>query len=251
MSPAFPVPRISLQTLELHTLGVVDLRDSSGDVCVPVLSQAKRLALLVYLTVAAPRGFHRRDSLVALFWPDLDHAHARNALCQAIHMLRRFLGKDVVVGRGAEDLGVDSQLWCDVAAFEDAIESGRYADALQLYRGEFLEGLHVSRAPEFDDWQGRERDRIRRRALEAAWSLADRTARGGQPERAAHWLRLALSISPTDERSLRRLIHVLDQMGNRIAAARAYEDFAKRLQREHDLTPAPETQMAIDAVRTR
>ena len=57
-----------------------------------VLHQPKRLALLVYLAMAEPRGFHRRDSLLALFWPELPEKRARNALNKTLHFLRSHLG---------------------------------------------------------------------------------------------------------------------------------------------------------------
>jgi len=41
-----------------------------------VLAQPKRVALLAYLAAATPRRLHRRDSLLALFWPELDQEHA-------------------------------------------------------------------------------------------------------------------------------------------------------------------------------
>lgn len=48
-------------------------------------------------------------------WPELDAQRARAALSQALYFLRGELGKDVVVGRGREEIGVDpGLLWCDV-----------------------------------------------------------------------------------------------------------------------------------------
>ena len=70
--------------IELRTLGRLDLRDSKGREVRSILSPTKRFALLAYLAVAVPRGFHRRDILLALFWPELDQEHARRALRQAL-----------------------------------------------------------------------------------------------------------------------------------------------------------------------
>ena len=89
--------------LKLQLFGSLDLMDAGRDVA-PVLRRPKTLALLAYLASARPRGFHRRDALLALFWPDLDQAHARNALRQTVHTLRHVLGPEVVTGRGEEEL---------------------------------------------------------------------------------------------------------------------------------------------------
>src|SRR3989475_4150125 len=87
--------------VEFRMLGAMSLLGADGHDLRAVLAQPKRVALLAYLAVT-PR-FHRRDSLVALFWPDLDQEHARAALRQALHGLRRALGEGVLVTRGDED----------------------------------------------------------------------------------------------------------------------------------------------------
>ena len=79
--------------VELRALGSIDLRRDGTEISA-VLTQSKRIALLLYLDIARPRGFHRRDRLVGLLWPELDDTHSRNALSKAIHHIRRELGLD-------------------------------------------------------------------------------------------------------------------------------------------------------------
>ena len=88
-----------------------------------VLSQPRRMALLAYLAVATPRGFHRRDHVLALFWSEHDLEGARSSLNRAIYFLRRELGDGIIVSRGADELGLDFRaFWCDAAAFDDALD---------------------------------------------------------------------------------------------------------------------------------
>ncbi len=102
----------------LTVLGQIDLRDDTDAEVRPVLAQPKRLALPVYLAVSTPWRFHRRDELLAMFWPELSDERARNALRQALHQLRRTMGAAVVVARGADDIGLDAQqITCDAADF--------------------------------------------------------------------------------------------------------------------------------------
>ena len=139
--------------IRLRTLGGVDLLDSEGHELRALLAQPKRLALLAYLALATPRGFHRRDTLLALLWPEHDTEHARKSLIQSIHILRRHLGQDVIVSRNGDSLGLDwRDVWCDAVSFEDAIEAGRFAEAIELYRGDLLEGFHIANAPDFERW---------------------------------------------------------------------------------------------------
>src|SRR2546426_76065 len=194
--------------VEFRILGALNLLGAGGRELTSVLAQPKRVALLAYLAAATPRRLHRRDSLLALFWPELDQEHARAALRQALHGLRQALGEGVLVSRGDEDIGLDQeQIRCDVVEFERAAETGRLADALDLYRGDLLEGFFIRGAPEFEQWLEDERVRLKVMALRSATLLAER---GGLAE-SAQWGRRALRIAPPDEPTLRRLMPSLDR----------------------------------------
>jgi len=78
--------------VEFRLLGTVNLTSAEGREARGLISQPRRTALLAYLAAATPRGLHRRDRLLALFWPELNQAHARAALRQALYVLREELG---------------------------------------------------------------------------------------------------------------------------------------------------------------
>ena len=239
--------------IRFHTLGVLDLRGPDGAAVGSVLRQPKRLGLLAYLAIASPRRFHRRDSLLALFWPELDEEHARAALRRALYFLRVELGADVLTGRGEEEVGVSAEsLWCDVSALDVALASGDFQGAMALYRGALLEGLHVSAAaPEFSEWLDRERGRIRERAAAAARSLVTHAEAEGRLTDAAGWGKRALDLEPDNESALRRVLSLLDRVGDRSGALRAYEEIAQRMAREYELEPSPETLALVEHVRAR
>jgi DNA-binding SARP family transcriptional activator/TolB-like protein/Tfp pilus assembly protein PilF len=238
--------------ISLRTLGGLDLRDSEGRELRPILSQPKRFALFVYLALVDHQRFRRRDTVVALFWPELDQEHARGALRQALRFLRRVLGEGVVVTR-EEEVGLDpARVWSDVAEFERACGDGHTAAAIELYRGDFLEGLFVSdAAPELERWIDEERSRIRGRAATAAWALAAELRAGGDTRAAAAMARRAAGFAPESEGELARLIQFLDDLGDRASALVAYDDFARRLRLEYDADPSPETQALVQSVRVR
>ena len=239
--------------IELRTLGALDLRATDGRDMRPLLRQPKRLALLVYLTLAGSRQFHRRDTIVALFWPELDDAHARGALRQALRFLRRVLGDEVVVTRGDDEIGIrQSTVSVDSRAFETAYRAGQPADALTVYRGDFLDGFFVSDAgPEFERWVDQERARLRAAAAKAAWAVAEEVRAAGDPSSAAEFARRAASFAPDSEAELARLVAFLDESGDRSGALAAYDDFARRLEAEYGAKPSPETQARIRDVRAR
>ena len=237
--------------IELRTLGVLELTSAESGGVGSVLAQPRRTALLCYLALALPRGFHRRDTLFALFWPDNDAEQARHALRQSVYFLRRALGANSIVSRGDEELALaPNQVCCDAWAFEAAVDQGRPADALALYRGELLAGFHISAAPDFERWLDQERGRLRQRAGEAGWALAAVREREGDAAGAMEAARRAVAFSPTDETALRRLILLLERVGDRAAAVRAYEAFAWKLEGEYELEPSTETRALVARIRT-
>ena len=132
--------------IKLHTLGRLSLTGPDGHEILSVLAQPKRVAVLTYLALATPRGFHRRDTLLGLFWPELDQEHARGALNQALSFLRRSVG-DAIETRGEGEVGLQAEsFWCDAVAFEALLDAGEPSEALELYQGdEFASDSRLSR----------------------------------------------------------------------------------------------------------
>ena len=245
------VPR-EIRLVEFRILGALNLLSADGHELKAILAQPKRVALLAYLAAATPRRLHRRDSLIAVFWPDLDQEHARAALRQALHGLRQEFGEGVLVSRGDEEVGLDvERLRCDVVEFERATQEGRLADALELYRGELLEGFFIRGAIGFEQWLEDERARLRSVALRSATSLAEQRQAGGDLRESAQWTRRALRIAPFDEPTLRRLIQTLDRLGDRAGALDVYAAFTQRLKAELETDPAPETAALATGIRAR
>lgn len=236
--------------LALRLLGNLDLRAADGSPLPSVLGLPKPFALLAYLASGRPTGFHTRDALVALLWPECSQEHARAALRQSVYTLRRALGEDVLAHGGDYMLGVDpTKLWCDAAALDVAAASGDDGRVLELYQGDFLEGFHLSGTPGFERWAERVRSRLRGAAAAAAWRLADSDEAGGQLARALRWIELLLAMSPDDERALQRALALLQRLGDRPAAIRLYEQFARGLEEDYDLEPSAETRSLIAALR--
>ena len=238
--------------IELRMLGRLSLTGADGREVRGLLGQPRRLALLAYLAAASPQGFHRRDTLLALFWPELDQEHARAALRQALHVVRDALGGDAVTSRGDEEIGLDfAQVSCDVAAFERALRMGQLEEPLDLYRGALLEGFFISDAPEFERWLETERARLQQAAAGGARALAERYESDNDLTRAVRWTRRSIELAPSDEGLVRRLIALLDRQGDRAGALEAYEAFARRVAAEYDAEPAAETRALVAAVRAR
>jgi TolB-like protein/Flp pilus assembly protein TadD len=226
-----------------------ELLDTCGKALPTVLAQPKRFALLAYLAAARRLGFHPRDSLLALFWPELDGPHARGALSSAVYFLRQSLGKEVIVGRG-DSIAVDPQcLRCDAVAFRNAVSDGHREAALEAFRGGLLPGFFVTGAPEFQRWLDLEREALRREASAAAWTLAEELEHAGDGAGARRWGQRALRFSPYDENGLRRQLALLVRLDDWAAAIRAFNAFSSRLRKELGVDPSPATSAMVAAIR--
>ena len=229
--------------IQLQTLGRVRLQgDRSGGDAGPASAQPKRLALLAYLAVMARRSPVRRDTLLALFWPELGDDEARRALRQGLHYLRRVVGEDALVGTGEELSVSDERFGCDAVEFERLIAAGQPAQALSLYEGDFLAGFHVPDvSAEYEEWVDRTRARLRRHAATAAWAAADAAESSGQGDQAVAFGRRACELEPDQEGGWRRLMTLQDRLGDRAGALRTHDELAARLRREFDADPSTET----------
>ena len=229
--------------IRFHTLGRVRLQDDpSAEDGGSALAQPKRIALLAYLSLMSGRGPVRRDTLLALFWPELGDEEARRALRQALHYLRRVVGENVLLGTGEELRVSGDRFRCDAVEFERLVAAGEPAEALSIYEGDFLAGFHVPDvAPELEEWVDRTRARLRRQAATVAWSAADAAEAAGHGDAAIELGRRACELEPDQEGGWRRLMALQDRLGDRAGALRTYDELATRVRREFDAEPSDDT----------
>src|SRR5512134_585718 len=128
----------------LRLLGGASLDGPDG----PVTGRAAlrhRLALLALLAVEHPRPLSR-DRLLAYLWPESGTAEARHLLRSSLYILRSALGEASVLSSG-EDLCLNpDRLSCDLWEFEAALLRDDFGQAVGLYHGPLLSGLHLSEA---------------------------------------------------------------------------------------------------------
>ncbi|MBT8398327.1 MAG: hypothetical protein KJN92_15240, partial [Gemmatimonadetes bacterium] len=123
------------------------------------IAQRQRLAFLAVLS-ASPTGLVSRDKLLGLLWPEHDAGRARRALSNALYVIKKELGEGSVAVVG-DDLQLDTEsVVVDALEFVAAAEAGRFQEAVALYSGPYLDGIHVKDAHEFEKWADGERDRL-------------------------------------------------------------------------------------------
>jgi DNA-binding SARP family transcriptional activator len=233
----------------------------------------KVLALLCYL--AAEGGSHPRRELAELLWPQSDERHARTALRSALANLRKTLGEDrahdeeeVQENRlllsdgdllGVEPRGIDLDLWTLEAAVELARSEapgtspggsrvdgavGRrdliahLEETLVVYRGEFMEGISLEDAPEYELWVEAQRTRWRALFGELCERLSRLEGEESLVGEAIGTARIWARHSPLEEAAHRRLMELLAGAGESERALLAYEGFRNTLKRELQTEPS-------------
>jgi DNA-binding SARP family transcriptional activator/TolB-like protein len=221
----------------LKLLGGVSLAGADGPLGGPVV-QHRRLAVLALLAMAR-NGPVSRDKLIGVLWAESPGESARHSLSDALHILRKTLGRSAILASG-DDLRLDPMVVrSDVAAFEAAAEGGAMEHAVELYEGPFLDGFFLSGSVVFDDWAATERKRLARAYEGALERLAESAAAGGDARRAAEWWRRLRSEDPDNSRAVLGLMAALTAIGDRAEALRQAEDHARHLKREYGAAPDP------------
>jgi len=243
-TPGEPVAR-------LRTLGPVELTLADATTAARIAAQPKRLALLAYLA-ARPAGERvSRDRILVTFWPELPASRAQGALRNALYFLRGALGGAAIPGGGGA-VGVSAKhVSCDAADLLADASDLPAGSLLDLYRGEFLDGLHVVDAPDFERWVDRMRAALRSRASELAWSLSDQAESRREWITAARYARRAATLAVDVEGASQKLIRLLDRAGDRAAALAEYERLGSWLESEFGVSPSPETAALVEQVRAR
>ena len=224
----------------LHTFGGLALTALDGGE--PVLvNQRKRLALIAALA-ADPNGGIARERLFALFWPESDGERSRNALNQIVFATRRDMGDEAILSDSISIRLNRAVVDSDLRVFREALADGRCIDAVETYRGAFLDGVYLRETPEFERWVS---DMRRTLALDYARALEREidSSLSANPARAGDAVRLARVLADHDPLSTHgalRLMRALERSGDTAAALRHAQVYATHLQAELESEPGPE-----------
>lgn len=233
----------------LRTLGGLAIEGPDGR---PLATGAQRraLALLAFIGSRGARGIGR-DKLLAAFWPNSDEDHARNALRQTLFRVRRDLRSDeIVIGEG--DLRLNTEvITTDAAAFEEAVSAHRLQDAVGLYGGAYLDGVHVPDASSFEQWSDAERERLARVYKDALVTLAREASSAGSEGDAIRWWQQAAVADPFDDAVATGYLQSLAASGDIAGALRHAKVHETLLQLELGAEPGPEHRALVQRLRTR
>ena len=164
--------------LVMNLLGSPQLEHDDNPISVDT---RKATALLVYLTITGES--HTRDSLATLFWPEIDQSGARAALRRTLSSLKKALDGDfLAISRESLAFESNDDVWVDVCQFDSNLKEfqshlhGRgllctrcrslLQEAINLYRGDFLEGFPYIGSDAFEEWLNLKREEFKQQTIE-------------------------------------------------------------------------------------
>ncbi|PYP43597.1 MAG: hypothetical protein DMD42_09640 [Gemmatimonadetes bacterium] len=230
-----------------RVLGPVRVSVAGAD-APPELLWRKHVALLVYLA-RSPRRSRTREHLTGLLWSDRDERQARHSLSEALRVLRRALGDERLLADVDQVRLAPDAVTLDCDRFAELCERRDWTTAAALVDGEFLEGLAIPEATDFENWLAAERAQWRAQALEAlVQGVAAALARGDAAEAARVGLR-AVALDRTSEPAARAAMRALTLAGDRAAALRLADELAHALHDTIGAAVSDETARLVARVR--
>lgn len=234
--PAFPLLRISLFGRQEVWRGSESL---------PPLATQKTQSLLAYLIIHRNQS-HSRQKLATLFWGDYDEPRALHSLATALWRIRKQLGEEfLMTDAEAVQFNPLFPYWLDVAEFEERLLGAKMdakrlnnasvtqlTEAVELYRGDFLEGL-------YEDWCLDERYRLEWLYLQALRKLIDWHEQQGSAPALLAYAQSYLAHDPLDEKVHLSAMRAYMQQGDLLAARRQWQRCCETRLAELHLLPSP------------
>jgi DNA-binding SARP family transcriptional activator len=230
--------------MRLELLGDLLIRSADGSLV--TIGAKKSQALLAYLAVK-PGQHVSREKLAGLLWSSTGPDQARQSLRQTLSSVRKDLSQIApdhkLLIEESDLLSLDRSVSCDVAEMESLVAAGTeeaLRKALDLYRGDFLDGFSINEE-RFDQFVTGERDRLHRVALRAHAQLVDLQSKRGALDEAIGTAQQSLRLDVLQEPMHRTLMRLYLQSGDVVEALQQYESCAKVLKRELRIEPDAET----------
>ena len=252
-------------TLQIRLLGAPQMEFDGKSLS---LGRKKLLGLLVYLLVQGRS--YTRDFLATLFWPEAGQQQARGSLRRILSEITRNIPVPIVIldgdlVSGVSDLGIELDINTYVQLL-DTVEAhrqehagdklcvdcvARLREAVDLYRGDFMEGYSIPGCVDFSGWQIQTGENLKKRCLEALDPLLEAYLVDGDYEQVANCANRIIELDPLREDAYTRLIEVYAKSGRTALAMHIYERLKTSMKEELGAEPGEECRRLVSGIRTR
>jgi LuxR family transcriptional regulator, maltose regulon positive regulatory protein len=239
--------------IKIRTLGSFSLAREDRPIVFKGKIPRKPLELLKLLVCAGENGLPT-SAVADKLWPNLEADAALNNVDTNVHRLRKVLGVETAIKSSDGRVAIDaSQCWVDAWAFEHlangdkpgikADDISRGTDALELYRGHFLND--EAEQP----WALAYREHLRTRIVPLVQRAGVALQKNGEAPVAAKLYVRALALDNLAEPLYRDLIHCLREQGETSEALKVYRRCREMLSIVLSIEPSKETQALAATLR--
>ncbi len=258
-----------MQPLKLSFLGSFKV-EFQGAELTESLRTKKELAILAYLAEESARP-HSRETIAEFFWPDRPETYARMNLRQALLGIRKAFGGEAPLSQFLQVTENAIQfeprsVWMDTHAFMEHIQATKthphallhtcsecvthLEQAVECYRGNYLEGLILGDVTGFQEWIIFHRERYFHSMLDVLKSLSKVFAKQANYDIAYKYAWRYVNLAPLEESAHRMLMRILTLSGRRNAALQQYQLCAQVIERELGIAPSPETRQLYEQIKS-
>ncbi len=234
-----------MANLQINLLGKPQIY--KDEILITDFGTAKIEALFYFLVVTG--RVHTREKLAELLWGDMPDKKAKRNLSKALSILRKVVGPEyLTIDRQSAAFNRDEPYQLDVAIFQTTIEDSDpvtdptpLREAVDLYRGEFVEGLNTRDSLSYEEWLLNEREYLRELMLRALETLVTYSVDHNLDEAGIDYAHRLLALDLWREAAHRQLMLLLARTGQRSAALAQYETCRQILAEEFGVEPTAET----------
>jgi hypothetical protein len=145
-----------------------------------------------------------------------------------------------------ERLLATPDLMVDIDDLEQVIDQGEATQAVELYRGPFLDGVQLAGGVELERWIEDKRSEVHRRVRDV-FRAAMATA--SVPEVRVGYARAWVALDPLDDDARHALIEALAACGERNEALQQYQQYEALIREQLEIEPLDQTKQLVEQIK--
>lgn len=243
--------------VKIFTFGRLEIFDNNKPIH---LSTQKQAALILYLILNQrifPRVF-----LANTFWGKMNTVESLKNLNRNLYFIKRdFPSSKNMLSIDSKSIGAKpAKIWIDAIELDEIfkkikLSSGNEKEkllnkALNLYKGEFLEGIFIKEADEFNDWMFLKKEHYKQNYINAINHFADYFIEEKKHTEAIRLLNLSLQEDALQEIIHQKLIQQYILAKQKKMAIEQFQRCQKTIKKELNVDPLPETIALINKIKT-
>lgn len=244
--------------LSINTLGKITMK-FDGEYIESQLSH-KAIALICYLIANSEKKISR-DKLARMLWTDSNEESSRYNLRYSLWSIRRIIHHDkngeefIISEKDSCYINKRYDFFCDIfflKSYEGKadITLKELLNLKEYFSGEFLEGLYINKASEFNDFILFERIVFQNKKIDILKKILNKYESQNQYVECVEIIKEMLAIDLYNEDFACKLINTYNSLGNIAGAIAFYQSFEKSLRKNLNISPSRELKMLYSTMIT-